>query len=274
MTVPPEESRRVNRARWNELARLHVRSPFYGVDAFRAGDLALDPIVDAELGPVDGLRLVHLQCHFGLDTLLLARRGADVTGLDFSDAAIEAARALAAETHTPARFVQSDVYEAPRALGTRFDLAFVTWGAINWLPDIAAWARVVADVLEPGGRLYLAEGHPTLAILEQADPGAPIVPTYDYFQGPAPLVSHSDRSYSGDPDPVANTAMHEWIHPIGAVVTALIVAGLDVAWLHEHDAVPWQALPCLIGGADGLFRLPPDRPRLPLAYSLAARRRV
>jgi SAM-dependent methyltransferase len=271
MGVLPEDTRRVNRARWDELARLHVRSPFYGVDAFRAGGDALDPIVAAEIGQVAGLRLVHLQCHFGLDTLCLARRGAAVTGLDFAPAAIAEARGLAAETGIAARFVESDVYDAPRALGERFDMAFVSWGALNWLPDIAAWARVVADVLAPGGRLYFAEGHPSLYMLEQADAAGPIVPTYDYFQGAAPLVSHSDRSYSGDPDTLANTTMHEWIHPLGAVVTALIAAGLTLEWLHEHAALPWQGLPCMVGGDDGLYRLPPDHPRLPLAYSLSAR---
>jgi 2-polyprenyl-3-methyl-5-hydroxy-6-metoxy-1,4-benzoquinol methylase len=273
MTPTHETSREVNRARWNELAALHVRSPFYGVEAFRAGSSALDPIVDAGLGLVAGLRIAHLQCHFGLDTLTLARRGATVTGLDFSSVAIAEARRLSGETGVAGTFVEGDVFEAPRLLGAgAFDLVYVTWGAINWLPDIRAWARAVAGVLAPGGRLFMAEGHPVLYSLDQTAPDAPIRHAFPYFQGQEPLVSHSDVSYSEDSERLTHTEMHEWVHPLGAIVSALIEAGLALDWLREHDAVPWRALPSMAPGADGLYRPPPEMPSLPLAFSLSARR--
>ena len=166
-----DRSFRINRARWDELVPIHLRSPDYRVAAFKAGEDHLHPIEAAEIGPIAGKRLVHLQCHFGLDTLCLARRGAVVTGLDFSPAAIAAARALAAQTGIPARFVGGNIYEAPALLGERFDIVYVSWGALNWLPDIARWAAVVAALLDPGGFLYLLEGHPLAMALEQAGTG-------------------------------------------------------------------------------------------------------
>lgn len=267
-----DHSFRVNRARWDELVPIHLRSPDYRVAAFKAGEDHLHPIEAAEIGAIAGKRLLHLQCHFGLDTLCLARRGAVVTGLDFSPAAIAAARSLAAETGIPAGFVDGNLYDAPTLLAERFDIVYVSWGALNWLPDISRWANVVADMLETGGFLYLLEGHPAAMALAQEGPAAPILPTYDYFQHPEPLVSFAPTSYTGDPDPVAHTEMHEWIHPLGAVVTALIEAGLVLDWLREHDRVAWQLFPCLEEGSDHMWRMPAGRPSLPLAYSIRARR--
>lgn len=267
---PFDRSFEINRARWDELVPIHLRSPDYRVAAFKAGEDHLHPIEAQEIGPIAGSRLIHLQCHFGLDTLCLARRGAVVTGLDFSPAAIAAADALAAETGIPASFVVGNVYDAPALIAERFDIVYVTWGAINWLPDIVRWAKVAADLLEPGGFAYLLEGHPLAMALEQDSPDAPILPRYDYFQGAGPLVAHAAASYTGDPDPVAHTEMHEWIHPIGAVVTALIAAGLMLDWLHEHDRVAWRMFPCLEEGSDYMWRLPAGRRSLPLAYSIRA----
>ncbi len=267
-----EHSFRINRARWDELVDIHLRSPDYRVAAFKAGEDHLHPIEAAEIGPIAGKRLLHLQCHFGLDTLCLARRGAMVSGLDFSPVAIAAARALAEETGIPGRFVVGNVYDAPALIGERFDIVYVSWGAINWLPDIAGWAKIVAEMLDAGGFLYLLEGHPLAMALEQEHADAPILPTCDYFQNQGPLVNFAATSYTGDPDPVAHREMHEWIHPLGAVVTALIAAGLALDWLHEHDRVAWRMFPCLEEAADHMWRLPAGRPSLPLAYSLRARK--
>jgi SAM-dependent methyltransferase len=263
---------RINRARWDELVAVHLRSPGYRVAAFKAGEDHLHPIEAAEIGPIAGKRLVHLQCHFGLDTLCLARRGAVVTGLDFSLTAIAAARALSAETGIPARFVAGNVYDAPALIGERFDVVYVSWGAINWLPNLAAWAKVVAEMLEFGGFLYLLEGHPLAMALEQQGPASPILPVCDYFQKPGPLVNFAATSYTGDPDRLANPEMHEWIHPLGDVVTALVEAGLTLDWLHEFDRVAWRMFPCLEEGADHMWRMPAGRPSLPLAYSIRARK--
>ncbi|WP_342234974.1 class I SAM-dependent methyltransferase [Inquilinus sp. OTU3971] len=165
----------LNRANWDERVAVHLRSAFYNVDGFRRGETDLGPIEAAEIGDIAGLRVAHLQCHFGMDTMYLARRGARVTGLDFSAKAIAAARALAAETGSGAEFVEGDVYDAPRLLGEGVhDLVFTSWGTIIWLPDIVRWAQAVAALLKPGGRLYFLDGHPAARALDQAGTEAPM----------------------------------------------------------------------------------------------------
>jgi len=164
--------RRLNRANWDERVAIHLAAPLYDLARLRSGHARLQPIEEAELGPVAGLRLLHLQCHFGHDTLILAQRGAEVWGLDFSAPAIGAARGLAAELGLSdrARFFQADLYDAPAVIAepTSFDRVYVTWGAICWLRDIAGWARIAAHFLQPGGSVYLAEGHPAALVLDDA----------------------------------------------------------------------------------------------------------
>src|SRR4030088_2657118 len=170
------EWRAANRANWDERVRVHLDGPGYDLSGLRAGRRRLYAIEEAELGPVHGLRVLHLQCHFGRDSLTLAQRGAEVVGLDFSPAAIAAANTLAAELGLSgqARFVEADLYDAASAIpeSASFDRVFVTWGAITWLPDIARWAQVVAHFLKPGGLLYLAEGHPTAFVFDDMTPMA------------------------------------------------------------------------------------------------------
>lgn len=264
-----------NRANWDERVAIHLRAPGYDLAPLRAGRGRLQPMVEAELGSVDGLRILHLQCHFGRDTLVLAQRRAETVGIDFSAPAIEAAGALAAElglSHR-ARFLQSDLYAAPDRLAepASFDLVFVTWGALNWLPDIAGWAAVVVHFLRPGGRLYLAEGHPAAYVFDDAAAeGRPMPGWFAPYFHSEPLVLDDARDYTDPAARLSNTRTYEWIHPISAVVGALLSAGLRLEWLHEHPRVPWQMFACLEVDADGLYAWP-DRPWLPLAYSLAAR---
>jgi SAM-dependent methyltransferase len=268
--------RELNRANWDERVPIHLAAPIYDPVPLRAGKARRNAIEEAEFGPVDGLRLLHLQCHFGLDTLVLAQRGATVAGLDFSSPAIAAARALAEELGLAhrARFFEADLYDAPDAIPepASFDRVYVTWGAICWLPDIAGWARIVAHFLKPGGALYLAEGHPAALVLDDAAPQPDGRPGFfvPYFCN-EPLVLDDARDYADPEARLVNSRTCQWIHPLGAVVTALIAAGLRLDWLHEHDAITWRMFTCLIEGADGLYRWP-DRPWLPLAYSLQATR--
>jgi SAM-dependent methyltransferase len=267
--------RALNRANWDERVAVHLGPRGYDLARLRAGKGRLHPIEEAELPPLAGRRVLHLQCHFGADTLTLAQRGAVVVGLDFSAAAIAAARALAQELKLAdrARFVEADLYAAPAAIDAQggFDLVFVTWGAIGWLPDIAAWAGIVAHFLKPGGRLYLAEGHPAALVLDDAAAGPDGRPGFlvPYLGGRA-MLFEDERDYADPEARLANRRTVEWLHPLGAVVTALIEAGLTLDWLHEHDCVPWRMFQCLVE-RDGMFRWP-DRPWLPLAYSLSATR--
>jgi SAM-dependent methyltransferase len=276
MIRPEQDWRAANRANWDERVAIHLRAPCYELDSLRAGRGRLDPIEAAELGSVEGLRVLHLQCHFGRGSLTLAQRGAEVVGLDFSQPAIAAARALADELGLAgrARFVEADLYDAPAAIPepAAFDLVFVTWGAINWLPDIRRWAKVVAHFLKPGGALYLAEGHPAALVLDDMAPRHGDMPGWfaPYFAR-GPLVIDNPCDYADPAARLRNARTYEWLHPVGAVVTALIDSGLALRWLHEHDAVPWRMFELLVEGDGGMFRWP-DQPWLPLAYSLRAER--
>ena len=155
----------MNRRNWDERAAIHARDTTgdYMLDRFRAGEDALHAIEAAELGDISGKRVLHLQCHIGRDTLCLVRRGATVTGLDFSSAALSVARRLSDETGLKADFVEGTVDQAPDLTPGPFDLVFTTWGTICWLPDVKTWAKVIASVLAPGGELYFADAHPGFA---------------------------------------------------------------------------------------------------------------
>jgi SAM-dependent methyltransferase len=271
-----EDWRAVNRANWDERVAIHLEAPCYELASLRAGQGRLGPIEDAEVGDLDGLRVLHLQCHFGRGSLVLASRGADVVGLDFSAPLIATAKSLVAELGLAerARFVEADLYDAPSAIPEpgSFDLVYVTWGALCWLPDIRRWAEIVAHFLKPGGALYLCEGHPAAMVLDDAAPRQGAMPGWfvPYFL-PGPLVLDDPRDYA-DPDAnLSNARTYEWMHPLGDIVTALIDAGLTLRWLHEHEAVAWQMFEVLVEDGEGMYRWP-DRPWLPLAYSLRAER--
>ena len=261
-----------NLANWNERARLHATDTTgsYRIAEVLSGGSSLHAIEAGEIGDLAGLDVVHLQCHIGLDTLSLKHLGArSVTGLDFSPDALAAARDFAARAGTQARFVEASLYDAPAALGAQYDFAFVTWGAINWLPDIAGWARVVADVLRPGGRLYLLEGHPVLNQCEWRD-GHPVL-TYDYrTPEERPLVFDETQTYTGDNRPLTQTRNYEWIHSLSDIVNALIGAGLRLDFLREHEQIAWRAFPDMIETGVDLFSLPPGVPRLPMSFSIGA----
>src|SRR5947209_12487976 len=181
---------------WDAVVPVHEASRGYDRGGFLRGEKALCPVEQAELGPiVAGKKLLHLQCHFGMDTLNWARLGASVTGLDFSAAAIEAARRLSADSHIPGRFVQANVYDAAAVLGETFDIVYTGIGALNWLPDIRAWAQVAAACLADGGRLYVYEGHPMLGTLDDKRDDGLLVVRERYFELPDPMLFEGDSTY-------------------------------------------------------------------------------
>jgi SAM-dependent methyltransferase len=273
----PENERKwisANQRSWDERAAIHLenRTGFYGTDRVRAGEDILHAIEAEEIGDLVGKRLLHLQCHFGLDTLCLARRGATVTGLDFSETAIAGARALAAELGISAEFVKGEVYDARALMTGSFDRIYVTWGTICWLPDMRRWAQVVASLLAPGGSLYLADAHPSALMLEEID--GRIVPHYPW-RTPLnePLVFDDTETYTGDPTKLTHTRNYEWIHPLSKIVSAAIEAGLALNFLHEHERLPWKLFPSMVATEGGLFRLPDGFVPIPLAFSAMARKR-
>ncbi|MFE6866312.1 class I SAM-dependent methyltransferase [Kitasatospora sp. NPDC057692] len=255
-----------NRANWDGRVPVHVASDFYDVPGFVAGKEPLRDFELAEVGDVRGKSLLHLQCHFGQDTLSWARHGAIVTGLDFSRPAVEAATALAERIGADtARFVVSDVYGAVDALdGRTFDVVYTGLGALCWLPDIARWARTVATLLAPGGFLYLAEFHPFAETL--AEDGRTV--EYDYFDREGTVWDEPSTYTDGELAPGAATVTVEWQHGVGEIVSALVAEGLRIEFLHEHDFTVFARFPVL--EQDGVFRFPEGRPRVPLMYSVRA----
>lgn len=260
--------RAANRACWDERVPIHVGSGFYDVAGFVAGRDALRDFELAEVGDVAGRDLVHLQCHFGQDTLSWARRGARVVGLDFSEPAVDEARRLAGAVGVDAEFVCADVYDAPRALaGRTFDLVYTGLGALNWLPDLPRWAQVAASLVRPAGALYLVEFHPLAAVLGDEEPTVEL----DYF-GSSAQVWDEPGTYADLEAPTVHNRTFEWVHGIGEVVTSLIEAGLVLRFLHEHDHTLFPRVPWLEEAGDRTWRVPAGRPSMPLMYSLLAER--
>jgi SAM-dependent methyltransferase len=260
-----------NRRTWDERVAVHRadRTGFYDVAGFLAGGDVLTPIEAGEIGAVAGRRLLHLQCHFGLDTLSLARRGAQVTGVDFSAPAIETARDLARQCGLPARFVQSNVYDVRSALPETFDIVYSTWGTICWLHDIRRWTEIVAESLGRGGFLYLADNHPFAATLEEQDKR--LYAHYPWQSAPDdPLVFDNAKTYTGDETMLTHTRSYEWNHALSDILCGLIDHGLRIEFLHEHEVLPWAMFSTMVEGEDGLFRLPAGSSRVPLAVSLRA----
>ena len=262
-----------NRANWEERLAHHLASPMYDLAPLRAGRGLLHPIEETELGDVQELSILHLQCRFGYDTLSLAQRGARVTGIDFDRGAIAKATELAAELGLSgqARFVAADVLKADQALDApaAFDRVFVTWGTICWLPDLRTWARIVAHFLKPGGWLYFADMHPAAATFDSETATGPDLPGWfwPYFTD-TPLIEDQPSDYASGAI-LQSGNLHEWRHTISDLVTALLQAGLTLRMLHEHDALPWPAYENLVPGGDRMYRWP-DKAWLPLALSLKA----
>jgi SAM-dependent methyltransferase len=281
-TPIPPEARAANLALWNHWTRIHEKSAFYDVEGFRAGATSLWPVEREELGPLvhEGTTLLHLQCHFGLDTLSWARRGAEVVGLDLSDEAIALARRLAAEVGLSSRaeFICADLYDADAHLGDRgFDVVFVSWGAIEWLPDLERWAGIIARHLRPGGTFYMAEIHPFGYSLDEV-PGEHDVQV-KYRLQPAseqPDVEPVEGSYA---DPDADTTglvAYGWQHSLAEITGALLGAGLRLEHLHEFPTSPAPFWDWMIEDEDRWWWLPDAaggrRKDLPLSYSLRATR--
>lgn len=254
-----------NRRLWDAWTRVHRDSSFYDVPGFLAGRDPLNRVETEELGDVSGKRFLHLQCHFGVDTLGWARRGAVVTGVDFSPEAVTTARELAAEAGLAATFVESDIYALdPLELG-EFDIVHTSYGVLSWLPDLDRWARIVEGHLAEDGLFHLVENHPLAGMFD--DDGRTI--RWPYLATGDPIRLESKASYvgamEGGPLPEYN-----WPHGIGEVATALVGAGLRIEWLREHARTPYPFPEFLEERNDGEYGWPDGRDDVPVLFSVGA----
>lgn len=270
----PDPNRRrmeVNRRSWDESVPLHVASRSYDVPAFKRGRLAIHPIEVTEVGPVRGRSLLHLQCHFGMDTLSWARLGAHVTGVDFSPPAVAAARLLSAETGLRARFIESNVYDLPGVLEGKFDIVYTGKGAICWLPDLTRWAQIVAHFLKPGGRFYLMEDHPIAELYANGAKTTSYSLQLPYFGG-RPLREESEGTYAVPNARLKHNVSYSWIHPVSETLGALIDAGLRLESVHEFPFSYWRRYPFLQRRRDGWWHSTKNDGMVPLMWTVRARK--
>ncbi|NLX48060.1 MAG: class I SAM-dependent methyltransferase [Euryarchaeota archaeon] len=257
----------INKRRWNEKVLANQNSPVYDVQGFLKGRSTLLPIEVMEVGPVNGKGLLHLQCHFGMDTLSWARMGARVTGVDFSPDAIAMAKDLSERTGVPARFIESDVYDMGSKGLEKFDIIFTSYGVLCWLPDLDPWAEWISDHLRPGGFFYVIDNHPFGSLIDENCP--------DHFEAAYPYFSKEPMRFDDDAPMIdqghefRNKERYEWNHPISEVVNSLIDNGLRIDFLHEFPCCFFPMHPSMVKGTDGYWYLP-EAFDVPMLFSLKA----
>jgi SAM-dependent methyltransferase len=256
----------VNKARWNELVDIHAKSQEYDLNGFIAGNNSLHQAELGILGDVRGKSLLHLQCHFGLDTISWARLGAKATGIDFSDTAIELAREIARRSGVVAEFICSNVYDLPRVLDKQYDIVFTSIGVLCWLQDINEWGRIVAQYLKPYGTFLLVESHPIMWVFDDESDELRI--KYSYWHSDEPLSWENDGTYADDAAEIMNRRSYEWQHTISDVLNSLIGAGLRIEEVREYPHLPWRYVKKAVKGLDGCWSISGDP--LPQMWSVKA----
>ena len=254
-----------NKELWNRCTLIHEKSKFYNLDAFKKGASSLNSIELKELGDVRGKTLLHLQCHFGMDTLSWARLGAQVTGVDFSEKAIRLAKSLACELSIDARFVHSNIYDLPNELEGQFDIVYTSYGVLCWLPDLKKWGRIIHDFLKENGTFYMVEFHPIRAMFD--DDGKMKEP---YFHRKAPLKYEGSGTYA-EPNADFYHFSYEWTHSLSDIINALIESDLKMEFVHEFPFSVYGDVPFLVKGQDGLWRHKNKNVKAPLLFSIKAK---
>ena len=259
------------RQNWDERTPIHADSDFYDVDGFKSGRITLTKTEIEELGSVAGKSLLHLQCHFGMDTMSWSRLGATATGVDISDTAIELARELNDELALETRFIRSNVYDLPDVLDEQFDIVYTAIGALCWLPDMTGWAEVVARCLKPGGTFYILDGHPVSHIFEPVElpnGGHDLKPCHSYFPDPEG-ISYEGGAHTYTGSEILDTPSHEWQHSMSEIVNAIIEAGLKIEFLNEFAVSEYRAFPPMSRHEDG-WRLDEHHGSVPFLFSIKA----
>jgi len=255
----------INRRAWNLRTGAHIDSEFYGNESFKRGRNSLNKFELDLMGDIKGKDVLHLQCHFGQDSISMSRMGAKVTGVDLSDKAIEVARDLAKELNQDTRFFINDVMSFPDVHEEKYDIIFSTYGTIGWLPDMDEWAKMVKKFLKPGGKLYLVEFHPVVWMYDDAFKEI----TYSYFNRGA--NNDTEVGTYADNDSDIEYAYIDWNHPISDVVNGLIKAGMAIEVLNEYDHSPNPIFQNSVEFEPGKFRIGHVQDRVPLVYAIQAK---
>jgi SAM-dependent methyltransferase len=256
-----------NRRHWDELAEVHIRS--YDLRPLTGGGHVLDPVQVEEVSDVRGKRLLHLQCHIGSDTLSWARLGAVVTGVDISPVSLAKARELSGRCGLEARFLESAILDLPGVLDEAFDIVYTSEGVLCWNSDLREWARIIYRYLKPGGFFYIQESHPFTNILDDEAEGISVASPY--WGKPEPEEWPGDYPDYSDPGYRVRNGSREWIWTVEEIICSLVDAGLRIEFFHEFDHLAWKAIPCMVREGQW-YRLPEGVPRLPMMFTLKARK--
>lgn len=255
-----------NKKLWNERTGVHVKSDFYDNNAFLGGKNSLNKIELNEIGDVKGKSILHLQCHFGQDTLSFARMGAKATGVDFSDEAIKNAREMNDKLGLEAEFINCNVYDLKNHLDKKFDIIFTSYGVIGWLPDLNEWANLINHFLKPGGIFYIIEFHPLVWMFDDNFERI----EYSYFTTAKPIEISSTKTYTDSSEELSGTTEYSWNHALSETINALLQAGLKIEFVNEFPYSPYNIFPDMYTGADGYWRMKKFGDKLPLVFSIKA----
>ena len=258
----------INRSSWNAKVESHLKSDFYFVDEFVKGRTSLNSIELDLLGDVKGKQILHLQCHFGQDSISLSRLGAKVTGMDLADKAIDAARQLSTKCATDTEFVLSDIYDLPNVLNKKYDIVYTSYGTIGWLPDLDQWAGVISHFLKPGGKFIFVEFHPFVWMYDDDFTHV----KYSYFNE-QPIYETYEGTYADQNAQLIQDYIM-WNHPTSEVLTALLNHGLAVDSFQEYD---WSPYPCFRHNEEveeGKYRIPQFGNKVPHLFSLVATKKL
>lgn len=253
-----------NREAWNKRTAVHIDSSFYDNDAFRAGKSSLNNTELEEMGNVNGKSLLHLQCHFGQDTLSWARLGATVTGIDLSDKAIDEARQLSKEINIPAEFICCNVYDTLEHINSKFDIVYTSYGTIGWLPDLDKWANVISNALKPGGIFYMADFHPVMWMWDND------FTRIQYAYHNESIITEEQSGTYADRDSDIHYREYSWNHSISEILNALIANGLTIKQFNEFNFSHYNCFNNTVQGDDGYWYIKGMEKKLPMMYSIKA----
>ena len=262
-----------NKQSWNKRTSVHKDSAFYDLDSFKKGKTALHKIELDELGDVKGKSLLHLQCHFGMDTMSWEREGANCTGVDLSDEAIKLAKEINDELNLKTEFICANIYDlkdtskVPPLEGFResgFDIVFTSYGTIGWLPDLDKWAEIVAHFLKPGGIFYIADFHPVLWMMDENFEKI----KYNYFNTEV-ITEEVSGTYS-DRDAPIKSIEHGWNHSFTEIIGALLKHNLQILQFNEYPFSPCNCFNNMEKGADDMYRIKGMDEKMPMMYSIKA----
>lgn len=254
----------INKRLWNQKTEIHYNSDFYDVNSFKQGRDSLNQIEIELLGDIKGKKILHLQCHFGLDTISLARHGAIATGVDFSENAIEKARQLNEFLGTKAWFIQSDIYKLREILDEKFDIVFTSYGVVGWLPDMSKWAEIIKQFLKPGGEFVMVEFHPVVWMF-----------SYDFkriefnYMDSAPIIEELEGTYTDRSARIKEKSVC-WNHGLSTVLDSIIKIGLIITDFKEYNYSPYDCFENTVKIGDGKFKIKGLEDKIPMIYSLKA----